>query len=63
MDAQLLDVENLVDRNVGSKETVKRLLRKGELKGAKIGRRWKVREEDLKEYLAQKFGPEQRQVA
>lgn len=32
-------------------QTVYRLLESGELKGVKVGRVWRVRREDLEEYL------------
>lgn len=32
-------------------ETIRERLRKGELKGLKVGRSWRVKEEDLKNYL------------
>lgn len=40
-----------------SEETVRRWLRSNELSGKKIGNSYKIREEDLKDYLLKKGGP------
>lgn len=37
-----------------SEDLIRRLLRKGELKGIKIGKYWRVKEKYLEEYLKQK---------
>ena len=35
-----------------NRNTVRRMLIRGELKGLKVGRLWRIKEEDLKEFLA-----------
>lgn len=35
-------------------ETVRRMLRKGKMKGFKAAKRWLVKEEDLNDYIARK---------
>jgi len=35
-----------------NRNTVRRMLIRGELKGIKVGRLWRIKEEDLKEFLA-----------
>lgn len=36
-----------------SPETIRRFLREGEMKGIKVGRHWRIKEEDLKDYIDQ----------
>lgn len=47
----LLTPEEVAERLKVSRETVLRWLRNGELKGVKAGKLWRVREEDLQEFI------------
>lgn len=61
---QCLTIEEIVAQTrIGKKDTILRLLKSGELKGAKIGRRWKVRPSDLKTFIELKFGDQKKEQA
>jgi len=40
-----------------SPKTVRKYLREGELKGAKLGKEWRITEEQLREFLARRSNP------
>ena len=48
---KLLTVEDVASILQVTEETVKRFLRKEEMKGHKIGRLWRVKEEDLESFI------------
>lgn len=48
---RLLTPEDAAERLAVSSKTIRDWLRAGKLKGAKAGRLWRVREEDLEEFL------------
>ena len=47
----LLDVQELSTRLGFHPDTVREYLREGKIKGMKIGKRWRVKEEDLQKFL------------
>lgn len=51
----LLTPEEVAEKLKISVYTVKNYLRKGTIKGIKVGDLWRVREEDLEEFIAQKL--------
>jgi excisionase family DNA binding protein len=51
---KLLTPEEVAERLVVKSTTVREWLKKGELTGVKLGRVWRVREEDLKAYIDSK---------
>ncbi|MDI9608469.1 MAG: helix-turn-helix domain-containing protein [Atribacterota bacterium] len=47
----LLTPKEVAEKLRVSEQTVLRWLRKGKLKGVKVGKLWRVREEDLRELI------------
>jgi len=48
---QLITPEIAAEKLAVSVKTIKNLLRRGELRGVKVGNRWRLQEEALEEYL------------
>ena len=49
---ELLTVGEVCKRLKMHQDTVREYLRDGRLKGIKIGRRWRVKEKDLQEFIS-----------
>jgi len=49
---KMYSIEEVADMLNVNRNTVRRMLIRGELKGIKVGRLWRIKEEDLKEFLA-----------
>lgn len=49
--SRLMTVQQVMEYLGKSQTTVYGLLRSGELKGVKVGRDWRVKEEDLNDYV------------
>ena len=49
---ELLTVGDVCKRLKMHQDTVREYLRDGRLKGIKIGRRWRVKEKDLQEFIS-----------
>jgi excisionase family DNA binding protein len=47
----MLSLEEVAYRLNVSVQTVRRLIDSGQLKGVKVGRQWRVRQEDLDAYI------------
>jgi excisionase family DNA binding protein len=47
----MYSIEEVADMLNVNRNTVRRMLIRGELKGIKVGRLWRIKEEDLKEFL------------
>ena len=47
----LLTPKEVVEKLKVSEQTVLRWLRNGKLKGVKVGKLWRVKEEDLREFI------------
>ena len=56
MTEEFLTVEEVAKRLRLSEETVKRLLRKKELPGSKIGGSWRISKQQFDRYLQEKLG-------
>lgn len=54
MGDKLLTPEDAAERLNMATKTIREWLRKGELVGVKLGRNWRVREEDLKTFIDSK---------
>lgn len=52
MAGRFLDVKQVREILDLSERTVFRLIKKGELKGVKIGREWRFEESDIEDYIA-----------
>lgn len=52
MSGELLDIKQVQDRLKVSERTIFRLIKKGELKGFKVGREWRFEESDIAEFIA-----------
>ncbi len=48
---KMYSIEEVADMLNVNRNTVRRMLIRGELKGIKVGRLWRIKEEDLKEFL------------
>lgn len=57
-DLTLFDVREISEQFSINPVTVRRYLRMGKFKGRKVGRRWFVTEEALREYFKQEPAPE-----
>lgn len=51
MDSELLTTEEVAKALRVSEEAVRFWLREGKLRGLRVGRRWRIRKDDLDEYL------------
>ncbi|MGH8398898.1 MAG: helix-turn-helix domain-containing protein [Gammaproteobacteria bacterium] len=47
----MLTLEEVAYRLSVSVQTVRRLIDKGQLKGIRVGKQWRVRPEDLEDYI------------
>lgn len=52
MENQLLTLEEAAERLKISKFTVRRFIEIGKLEGVRVGRQWRVTEEEIKRYIA-----------
>jgi excisionase family DNA binding protein len=50
---ELMTIEDVMKYLRKSRTTVYKLLREGDLKGIKVGRDWRVKKDDLQEYVNQ----------
>ena len=48
---EMLTVSDVAKKLSLKKETIRKYLRKGELKGAKFGTKWRIKEEDLEKFI------------
>jgi len=55
---EILTVEEICEILYIGRNTVYELLQSGEMKGFRIGRRWKIPREAISEYIARKSGLE-----
>jgi excisionase family DNA binding protein len=51
LEVTMLSLEEVAYRLGVSVQTVRRLIENGELKGVRVGRQWRVRQEDLDDYV------------
>lgn len=48
---KMYSIEEVADMLNVNRNTVRRMLIRGELKGLKVGRLWRIKESDLREFL------------
>ncbi|MBO8140902.1 MAG: helix-turn-helix domain-containing protein [Firmicutes bacterium] len=53
MAERLLTLEEVAERLVVAPKTIRDWLREGKLRGLKVGKLWRVREQDLEAFLAE----------
>ncbi len=53
MAERLLTLEEVAERLAVAPKTIRDWLREGKLKGLKVGKLWRVREQDLEAFLAE----------
>lgn len=51
---QLLTVEDVCEILQLPKETIRRYLRRGELRGIRIGKHWRIKREELEAFVAER---------